>query len=208
MNEIDGLPNDDSSDVRIASLAGFGYFGCSNDTFATKSVEVTTPSFGKGVLQRSYRPLRWPIDAPGNVNGRTADGVVSGCSKKRHSSYLDVREPPRLAKNAVPQSTPAAPSIKVCRKAATVGDATSGNDRYVFDRIDNGRDSGPEAKCHTSPPTAPRQRCPPLRRSNGGRSSGYSRMRTRALTEGFGKLAVHSHGSAKMHLSVNRIRLS
>jgi hypothetical protein len=26
MNEIDGLPNDDSSDVRIASLADFGVF--------------------------------------------------------------------------------------------------------------------------------------------------------------------------------------
>ena len=26
MNEIDGVPNDDSSDVRIACLAGFGIF--------------------------------------------------------------------------------------------------------------------------------------------------------------------------------------
>jgi hypothetical protein len=83
MNEIDGLANDDRSDVRIACLAGFSVFRLLNWRVAMKPVEVTTPSFGKGVLQRSYRPLCRPVDAPGNVNGRTAQSVVPGCGKSR-----------------------------------------------------------------------------------------------------------------------------
>jgi hypothetical protein len=48
-----------------------------------------------------------------------------------------------------------------CRKAATVGDATSGNDRYVFDRIDDGRDRTPGRKRNAihHRRRLPRQRC-------------------------------------------------
>jgi len=137
------------------------YFGCSNDTFATKSVEVTTPSFGKGVLQTFLSSIALANRCPWQCQRPNCGWCRLRMRRKRHSSYLDVREPPRLAKNAVRQSTPAAPSIKAAAKAATVGDATSGNDRYVFDRIDDGRDRTPGRKRNVihHRRRLPRQRC-------------------------------------------------
>ena len=49
---------------------------------------------------------------------------------------------------------------------------------------------------------------PCLRRTNRVRFKLLLKDATRALTDGFATLAVLSHASAKMHSSVNKIRLS
>jgi hypothetical protein len=151
------------------------YFGCSNDTFATKSVEVTTPSFGKGVLQTFLSSIALANRCPWQCQRPNCGWCRLRMRRKRHSSYLDVREPPRLAKNAVPQSTPAAPSIKAAarpRPSAMPPVAMTG----MFSTASTTAGIGLRAGSEMSYITADGSRvsdAPPLRRSNGGRSSGY-----------------------------------
>ena len=114
----------------------------------------------KEFFKRSYRPLRWPsmplamstaeLRMVSSPDAPKATLFIFGC--ERASSTRKERGSAKHTGRTQHQS---------CCKAATVGDATSGNDRYVFDRIDDGRDRTPGRKRNVihHRRRLPRQRC-------------------------------------------------